>query len=304
MTTAIDRSAYGVPSVTAAQEADSRQRGDVLRMKTDTDYMLRFMPAFVQRDGSGIWWSFGKRHYKVPGANTDSKLYTYDCPQHAMAGRCITCEHEQQFIDAGRWAGRTGCMGKLHVRFNVIDAKSPANGVQILEDTITLYRMLTTALERNGSIMDPFDGKVMGVIKLTDTPWRQFFDVELKGVNPGGYCSLDVLHDDAFEWAKMVNLPDLDASWSYPTWEKQMEVFGSVIKGITESPEQVQEQEQERLPAPSSAPTPIAEAIVSGSPTEAAPVQSAPVEQGNPPSAVMLALQKAKDDAAKESGSA
>ncbi len=298
--TTFDRSAYAAPSASAAAEADARMRGDVLRLKPDLDYYLRFMPAFAQRDGRGIWWSMGKRHYKIPGANTESKHYTYDCPQYAMVGRCIVCEHEDQFRAVDDWDGREGKKGKLHVRFNVIDAKNPAAGVQTLEDTITLHRMLTAQLERNSSLMDPADGKVIGVNKLPAAPWRQFFDADIEGAQPGGFCSLDVLHEDAFEWAKLINLPNLEESWNYPTEEKQLEVFtGGVIRGIGGGGDSA----GSALPPPAPAPAPEAIPQVPES-TETPSPAPAPAEQGQVPSVIVLALQKAQKEKAEADAAA
>lgn len=223
MTTAIDRTGFAVPTFEDHKKTMAEMRGDSLRLPKagEGSLRVRFGPAFTVRNGVPIFHSAGRRHYSVPGANTESGKYTFDCPAYAGEGRCIVCENEMLFREKGMWEGRNGVAGSLHFRFNVIDPSNPEKGFQILEDTQTLYKMVGNLLKRYPMLMDPFEGYNVDVERLDDKPWREVFaDVE------GGKISLDELHPDALEWAKMGVLENLDESWNYPTYEEQLAIFG------------------------------------------------------------------------------
>lgn len=283
----IDRSAFISASAAAAEEADRKMRGDVLKLEAGVDYVLRFCPAFTSRNGEGIWWSFGQRHYKVPCPTTDNGRYTFDCPNHRDGSRCVVCENQAAFEAMNMWSGRDGVMGKTHVRFNVIDVNNPEAGVQVLEDSVTLWRLLKEQLKRT-NIMDPFDGKVIGVQKLKKDPWRSLFDVDSMGEQyRGGYCPVDAIHPDALSWCLPENLPNLDESWYKMSWEKQLEVFKGETFELTGGATKAID-----APAPAPAPAPAAPQIA-----------STPKDVPAGTSNILDALRKTQEAAAQEGAS-
>lgn len=222
----VDRSRFIPASSEAADEAISGWLGGPETVKKGDKKFFFFMPAYTTRDGRGVWFSVANRHYGVPltkGQGEDRQLWTFDCPQ-SVGSRCIVCENKKLFQQLGVWGdnNRQGCKPSRRIRFNVINVQYPDRGVLVFEDGTTTLKMLRTILQESPNIMDPFDGTVLVVKNLGEDPWRYI------AVAEGGKMSLDEIHPDALSWALPENLPNLDESWNFPSYEEQVAKFTGI----------------------------------------------------------------------------
>lgn len=225
----VDRSRFIPASAEAADDAISSFMGGPLTIGVGEKKYLRFMPAFKEVDGRGVWFSSANRHWGVPLVRQDSeeaRSTTFDCPA-SVGARCIVCENKALFQQIGAWDkdGPGGCKPSRRVRFNVIDAERPQAGVLIFEDGITTWKLLRNMVrkDRNPLLMDPFEGSILVVENTGEKGvWRDIYEAK------GGKMSLDEMHPDALEWALPENLPDLDASWDFPSYDDQVAMFTGV----------------------------------------------------------------------------
>jgi len=156
---AVDRSRFISASAEAADDAINSYMGGPLTIKVGEMRYLRFMPAFREQDGRGIWFSSAQRHYGIPlvrRSAEDSRSTTFDCPA-SIGARCLVCENKALFQQIGAWddgSGR-GCKPSRRVRFNVIDAERPKLGVLIFEDGTTTWKRLRSMLKKEDpNLMD------------------------------------------------------------------------------------------------------------------------------------------------------
>lgn len=216
----------------ADKAADEFTNGGPFRLEKGRDYYLRFMPPYKEIGGDPHWWSFGRIHFGVPGANTESGKKTFACPAF-IGQRCLVCEKEKDYKRLGMWEyspeGGVHVEPQLICKFNVIDLENIEKGVQILEDKKTLFDMLRRKLNRNPNLLDPFEGRVLIVTKLDGQPWRE--------VEKSKVLSLDEeeFPDDTLEQALPQNLPQLDETWDYPSVEQQLEWFNGSIEEAVEN---------------------------------------------------------------------